>query len=82
MKEEDLIQIKKTIHFALRNSKFKNDTGFVFEKIAQVSLDNIEKQLLIHSVVKSFYCQSDIEDDGKCDSQCNHCKEYYKPLEQ
>lgn len=54
MKEEDLIQIKKTIHFALRNSKFKNDTGFVFDRIAQVSLDNIEKQLNIHSVVKSL----------------------------
>ncbi len=50
MKEEDLIQIKKTIHFALRKSKFKNDTGFVFDRIAQVSLDNIEKQLNIHSV--------------------------------
>jgi hypothetical protein len=30
----------------------------------------------------AFYCQSQIEDNGKCDVQCNHCQEYYKPLEQ
>ena len=28
------------------------------------------------------YCQSQIEDSDKCESQCSHCKEYYKELEQ
>jgi len=28
-----------------------------------------------------FYCQRQIEDKSKCDIQCEHCKEYYKPLE-
>ena len=27
------------------------------------------------------YCQSEIEDNGKCDAQCEHCEEYYKPIE-
>jgi len=27
------------------------------------------------------YCQKDIEGDRKCYDQCDHCKEYYKPLE-
>lgn len=27
------------------------------------------------------YCQSEIEGDIKCYDQCDHCKEYYKPLE-
>lgn len=27
------------------------------------------------------YCQSNEELNGKCEQQCNHCKEYYKPLE-
>ena len=27
------------------------------------------------------YCQSEIEGDRMCYSQCDHCKEYYKPLE-
>jgi len=27
------------------------------------------------------YCQSQIEDRKRCKSQCNHCKEYYAPLE-
>jgi hypothetical protein len=32
--------------------------------------------------MKSFrYCQSQIEDNGKCETQCEHCKEYYAPLE-
>lgn len=44
--------------------------------------NRVEQKLPIHSVSKSFYCQSEIEGDGKCDKQCNHCKEYYKPLEQ
>ena len=40
------------------------------------------KNLSISGVSKSFYCQSDIEMNGKCNEQCDHCKEYYKPLEQ
>ena len=34
-----------------------------------------------HDVGKSFYCQREIEDKEPCDIQCDHCKEYYKPLE-
>jgi uncharacterized HAD superfamily protein len=26
------------------------------------------------------YCQREIEEESKCDEQCDHCKEYYKPL--
>ena len=28
------------------------------------------------------YCQSQIEDKGKCKKQCEHCKGYFKPLEE
>ena len=46
-------------------------------------LNEIQKEVInnTHSC-ETFYCQSHIEDGGKCDSQCDHCKEYYKPLEQ
>lgn len=27
------------------------------------------------------YCQSAIEDKGPCREQCDHCKEYYKPIQ-
>ena len=30
---------------------------------------------------KLQYCQMQIEDNGKCKNQCEHCKEYYKDLE-
>ena len=29
----------------------------------------------------SFYCQRDIEGESICDEQCEHCKEYYAPIE-
>jgi hypothetical protein len=28
-----------------------------------------------------FYCKSEIEGNFYCDTQCLHCKKYYKPLE-
>ena len=33
------------------------------------------------TAVRSFYCQAEIEGRGKCTQQCDHCKEYYKPLD-
>lgn len=51
----------------------------VIEKIWQIKS---KQQFAIPNVSKSFYCQSDIEMNGKCYEQCNHCKEYYKPLGQ
>jgi hypothetical protein len=32
-------------------------------------------------IVSSFYCQRSIEGEDECDTQCEHCKEYYAPLE-
>lgn len=29
-----------------------------------------------------YYCQLQIEQDKWCKTQCKHCKEYYKPLEE
>ncbi len=28
-----------------------------------------------------FYCQSEIEGRNICHNQCDHCKEYYSPIE-
>jgi hypothetical protein len=41
-----------------------------------------EQKLRLFGVSRAFYCQSDIEGNRKCTNQCEHCKEYYKPLEQ
>jgi hypothetical protein len=30
---------------------------------------------------RGFYCRNEIEGKRKCRIQCEHCKEYYKPLE-
>jgi len=41
-----------------------------------------EQKLRLFGVSRAFYCQSEIEGNRQCKHQCNHCKEYYKPLEQ
>lgn len=33
------------------------------------------------SVDYSFACQRSIEDEDKCEEQCDHCREYYSPLQ-
>lgn len=35
----------------------------------------------IKKVDRAFYCQAHIEGKSKCETQCDHCKEYFKPLE-
>ena len=39
-----------------------------------------EVWLKLNGYNRSFYCQSDIEGNKKCKIQCDHCKEYYKPV--
>jgi len=41
-----------------------------------------EIKTLVDCVFYFHYCQSQIEDNGKCKKQCDHCKVYYKPLEE
>lgn len=52
------------------------------EEIEQSEQKEKDKVFFIHSVGSTFYCQRDIEGESICDNQCEHCKEYYKPLEQ
>lgn len=40
-----------------------------------------ERRLSLFGINRSFYCQSEIEGNRKCIDQCDHCQEYYKPLE-
>lgn len=48
-------------------------------KASKINFDEIGK--ILNSFFDFKYCQSEIEDNGKCKIQCEHCKEYYKPLE-
>jgi nuclear transport factor 2 (NTF2) superfamily protein len=40
-----------------------------------------ELKFRILKVDRSFYCQAEIEGRHQCKYQCDHCREYYKPLE-
>ena len=51
-----------------------------------VSMDKIFVCMELYAIAKTleeptFYCPSEIEGDFLCDNQCDHCKEYYAPLE-
>lgn len=59
----------------------KEDRRLIEEKRIDKETEAIINNVDLYNVSKSFYCQSDIEMNGKCDEQCNHCKEYCKPLE-
>lgn len=62
---------------------------FLERKIAELMCDGKEasdelpaSNCIKHAVNSSFYCQREIEGKTECETQCGHCKEYYKPLEQ
>jgi hypothetical protein len=40
-----------------------------------------EQKLRLFGINRSFYCQRKFEEESKCVYQCDHCKEYYKPIE-
>lgn len=40
-----------------------------------------EKLLSFLEVDRGFECQREYEMETKCFNQCEHCSEYYKPLE-
>lgn len=49
-----------------------------FEKAAE----EIAKEMIREMKDFGFrYCQSEIEDKARCKKQCNHCAEYYAPLD-
>ena len=53
---------------------------FAFKDFGRTTVT--EKQCNINSVSNYFHCQREEEMESKCTNQCDHCKEYYKPLEQ
>ena len=64
--------------------KYEWFCGFVFKvRVRYYSIKRRLKTILkLCAVGRTFYCQRDIEGELICYNQCDHCKEYYKPLEQ
>ena len=62
---------------------------FAISELKKLRLADVVKSLPkdtdgcnINSVSNYFHCQREEEMESKCTNQCDHCKEYYKPLEQ
>jgi hypothetical protein len=61
-------------------------TGTVIDELDDhvlIQFDSGSKYCVLKSGIearKFFYCQRQIEGESMCIEQCDHCKEYYKPL--
>lgn len=53
----------------------------VVERLLNTMPERIKKEVDKRVDNLFRYCQSQIEGNDKCDTQCEHCKEYYSPLE-
>jgi nitrate/TMAO reductase-like tetraheme cytochrome c subunit len=55
-----------------------NDTHVVIRFDSNTTFCVLKSSVEAHDY---FYCQNQIEGGDTCAEQCEHCKEYYKPLE-
>lgn len=51
------------------------------EETKDIETPTVE-EFMLYIVGSPFYCVSEIEGRKLCSEQCEHCAEYYKPLEQ
>ena len=79
MMSED--QIKEAARKYANQSQFKSDFPHDWNSVNDGFIQGVKLVLNLGVVSKSFYCQREIEDETKCEEQCDHCKEYYKPIE-
>ena len=65
-----------------RMNNIEKQVEYFVETYGHAPEEAAKKICALFSVSRLFYCQSEIEGNRKCKHQCDHCKEYYKPLEQ
>jgi hypothetical protein len=77
---EEINKRLKNIELWLDNMSDKNRE--TYSLLIKADIEAIKEQLLIHSVVKSFYCYdktvANAEEDydfKQCDKQCEKCKQ-------
>jgi len=79
MKYVDVYGVKLTPIENMKFSKYCSNNGLAMNtKTVDERKELVIKWLDEHTF---SYCQSEIEGQCKCEVQCDHCKEYYKPLE-
>lgn len=73
------------IDYTLTKSFWERLHDFIKNVRINDPMSEEEKDMILHicdlKLSKKFYCQNHIEGKKKCKTQCEHCKEYYKPLE-
>ena len=76
----NLKKMEEELDRALAKETKESLLAWLDKKRGEVSEFGVEQQVKPTLAVK-FYCQREIENESKCDEQCEHCREYYKPLE-
>ena len=76
--------LKKDIKKVLKEYGCLHKGGKLWDEVIrkQRNKDLVNALFALYDVGSAFYCQRDIEGQSICDSQCEHCEEYYRPLEQ
>lgn len=67
-------------HEAVLNAQHKFIEGYT--TCQQTEVAELQKRLESKNTSWHSYCQRAIEDETPCDSQCEHCKEYYAPIQE
>ena len=57
-------------------------TGMFYEFHSELTGNWEEDKEAILGNKKRFHCQADEEHEERCLTQCDHCKKYYKPLDE
>lgn len=59
-----------------------DDAMWEYSEAQDKYIDYIESKLKNHGdighVSEWYHCQREEEEESKCETQCEHCKEYYK----
>jgi len=75
------MNIKKAIEVLEYHQQWRLGDDDIVQTNARELTESINIILVeVKKVINTFYCQSEIEGGKKCETQCEHCKEYYKPL--
>lgn len=74
--DKSILNFKNAINHHINIYRyFKSNKSLTTMKFFKNCLETVKEDYV------SYYCQSEIEGGFICSNQCNHCKEYYAPIE-
>jgi hypothetical protein len=75
---EFILKREKSLIDAIGIQEFEDNKVYFIDEVVQFMHEFANQG---REARKFFYCQRQIEGESMCIEQCDHCREYYKPLE-